>query len=180
MKNGIRLAILLALGWAVSIAPVAMAIDATPVPELIGDPIEVVQPTMGGDDLYQGTLRIIMSEPTSRYTDLNNDKYAFGMLDWAGPTQTLNIADGGLYSYQVQWDASVNGFGGVYPDNFVAQAVVAEGTPYTQYADPPSGNAFFAYWVNAAAQASVDLPGQDFKSVDFTHTVYVEELTQKY
>ncbi|MDH3892257.1 MAG: hypothetical protein OEV49_14360 [candidate division Zixibacteria bacterium] len=181
MKSGIRFAVVLALIVAISIMPMAQAFDATPVPELIGDPIELVQPVSGGEkSLYQGTLRIYMSEPVSRYTDLNNDNYAFGMLDWAGPTVTLSINDLEVYTHVVQWDASDNGFYSIDPDNLVAQSVVFNATPYTQYSDPPSGNPFFAYWAEAAAMAAPGAPGQNISNQDYTHTVFVEELTQKY
>lgn len=180
MKTGMKLAIVFALIWVVSVAPIAMAIEASPVPKLIGDPVEMVQSVSGDGDreLYQGRLRIYMSEPVSRYTDLYNDNYGYGMLDWAGPTVTLSINDGAVFTYQVQWDASSSGFS-VDPDNLVAQAVVFNSTAHAQYSDPPSGSPFFAYWADAAAQAAPGVPGQDFKSVDFTHTVFIEELTQK-
>lgn len=181
MKSGIRFTVGFAFVVAMLITPAAMAIDATPVPEYTGETIEIVQPVSGGGDKaqYQGTLRIYMSEPFSRYTDLYDDNYAFGLLDWAGNTMTLNINDGELYTHNVQWDASSSGFV-VDPDNLVAQAIVFNGTPYIQYADPPSGAAFWAYWTEAAAQAAPGVPGQNLSNNDFTHTVFIEELTQKY
>ena len=179
MKSGIRLTVGFAFLLAMLVTPAVMAFDATPLPAYEGEQIEIVQPVTGGDALYQGTLRIFMSEPVSRYTDLDGNKYGYGMLDWGCPIQTLNIGDGTIYTYQSQWDASDNGFS-VDSDNLVAQAVVFNGTPYIQYSDPPGGNSFWAYWADAAAMAAPGVPGQDFKSVDFTHTVFVEELTQKY
>lgn len=181
MKSGIRFAVGFAFLVAMLITPSAMAIDATPVPEFIGDPIEIVQPVLTGGEKagYQGTLRIYMSEPFSRYTDLYDDNYAFGLLDWAENPVTLNIGDGVLLTHNVQWDASNAGFV-VDPDNLVAQAVVSNGTPYMQYSDPPGGAAFWAYWADAAAQAAPGVPGQNLSNQDFTHTVFIEELTQKY
>lgn len=181
MKSGNRFMIGFALLMAMLITPATMATDATPVPEFIGNPIQIVQPVFSGGEKagYQGSLRIYMSEPFSRYTDLFDDNYAFGLLAWAGNIVTLNIGVGVLFTHQVQWDASNAGFS-VDPDNLVAQAIVFNGTPYIQYSNPPSGNAFWAYWADAAAQAAPGVPGQDFKSVDFTHTVFIEELTQKY
>jgi hypothetical protein len=180
MKSGIRLTVVLALIVALAVTPVAMAIEATPAPDYIGDPVELVQPVAsGGRDVYQGTLRIFMSEPESRYTDLNNVPYAFGFLRFADVVG-LNINTGEIYEHNVQWDASNAGFSGVDSDNIVAQAVCFDPTPHTNYSDPPSGAPFFAYWADGAAMAAPGVPGQDFKSVDFTHTVFIEECTQKY
>ena len=180
MRSGIRLTISFVLIAALLITPAVMAIDATPMPERIGDPVEVVQPvTSGGKDTYQGTLRIYMSEPVSRYSDYYNAKYEFGFLGWAA-IQGLNINTGETYTHQVTWDAGNAGFSGVDPDNIVAQAVVFDPTPHTAYSDPPTGRPFFAYWADAAAQATPGAPGQNVSNLDFTHTVFVEEVTQKY
>ncbi len=181
MRSGIRLTVSFVLIAALLITPAAMAIDATPAPEYNGDPIEIVQPvTSGGDrDTYTGTLRIFMSEPESRYTDNYGAKYEFGFLRFADVVG-LNINTGEVYTHEVTWDASDAGFTGVDPDNIVAQAVCFDPTPHTNYSDPPTGAPFFAYWADAAAQAAPGVPGQDFKSVDFTHTVFIEECTQKY
>lgn len=179
MKSGIRFTVGFAFLAAMLITPVAMADDATPAPVYTGEPIEIVQPvTSGGRDLYQGTLRIFMSEPVSRYKDAANDPYEFGFLRFADVVG-LNINTGEVYTHEVTWDASNAGFTGVDPDNIVAQAVCFDPTPYTNYSDPPSGNPFFAYWADAAAMAAPGVPGQDLKNGDFTHTVYIEECTAR-
>ncbi len=181
MRSGIRSTVSFVLIAALLITPAAMAIDVSLAPEYIGDPIEIVQPVAsGGDrDTYTGTLRIFMSEPESRYTDQGGKKYEFGFLRFAD-VAGLNINTGEVYTHEVTWDASNAGFTGVNPDNIVAQAVCFDPTPHTNYSDPPTGAPFFAYWADAAAQAAPGVPGQDFKSVDFTHTVFIEECTQKY
>ncbi len=181
MKNSIRLMTALVLMAALIASPIAMAFEATPVPEYTGDPIQPVQPVISGDSkaAYVGTLRIFMSEPVSRYTDRNNAPYEFGFLRFAD-VAAMNINTGEVYTHQVTWDASDAGFTGVSPDNLVAQAVLYDPAWHTRYSDPPTGSPFFAYWVDAAAQAEPGLPGQDVKSIDFTHTVFVEVCTQKY
>ncbi len=134
MRSGIRLTVSFILIAALLITPAAMAIDATPAPEYNGDPIEIVQPVAsGGDrDTYQGTLRIFMSEPESRYTDQGGKKYEFGFLRFADVVG-LNINTGEVYTHEVTWDASNAGFTGVDPDNIVAQAVCFDPTPHTNY-----------------------------------------------
>jgi len=182
MRSGIRLMIVLAAIVALSIAPVAKAIEATPMPDIIGDPIGLVFPQAADGDraTYQGNLRIYMSEPTSRYTDLNGVKYGFGFLNWAGNVG-VNILDGEVFTWQTTWDASSNGgFNGVTVGNICAQAILSDPTPHTQYSDPPTGAPFFAYWTDAAAQAIPGAPGQNSTAEGTTHTVFVEEGTQKY
>ncbi len=177
MRNGIRLTVRFVLIVALLITPAAMAIDATPAPEYIGDPVEVVQSVTSGDrDTYQGTLRIFMSEPVSRYKDADNDPYEFGFLRFADVVG-LNINTGEVYTHEVTWDASNAGFSGVDPDNIIAQAVAFDPTPHMQYSDPPTGNPFYAYWADAAAQAAPGQIGQDVSNLDFTHTVFIEECT---
>ena len=179
MRSSIRLTVSFAFIVAMLITPATMAIDATPVAAYIGEPIEIVQPaTSDSKDTYQGTMRIFISEPESRYTDFYGAKYQFGFLDW-GAIQALNINTGEVYTHVVTWDASDAGFTGVNPDNIVAQAVLFNSTPYTNYSDPPTRNPFFAYWVDAAAQALPGFPGQNISDLDFTHTVFVEKVTQK-
>lgn len=179
MRSGIRSTVSFVLIAALLITPAAMAIDVSLAPEYVGDPIEIVQPVASGSDrdTYTGTLRIAISEPVSRYVDQTQNHWEFGFLGWAA-IQGLNIADGAVYTHNVHWDASSAGYGGVDPENIVAQAVAFDPTPHTQYSDPPTGNPFFAYWTDAAAMAAPGVPGQDFKSVDFTHTVFVEKVTQ--
>ena len=163
---------------AMLITPAVMATNATPVQSNYIEPDVMVQPTTGDSkDVYQGTMRIYMVEPFSRYVDGNNNNYQFGFLDYA-TIQGLNINTGEVYTHVVEWDASDSGFTGVDPDNIMAQAVLFGPDPYVNYSDPPTGAPFFAYWTDAAAQATPTLPGQDFKSVDFTHTVFLEEMTR--
>lgn len=179
MKNGIGLTVGFAFLLAMLITPAAMAVENAKLsPATTGELIEIVPAAAsGGRDLYQGTLRIYMSEPVSRYRDYNNARYEFGFLDFAA-VQGLAIADGEVYTHEVTWDASVSGFTGVDPDNIIAQVAVFNPTPYTAYSNPPSGAPFFAYWTDAAAEATPGVPGQNVENQDFTHTVFVEEATR--
>ncbi len=182
MKNGIRLLVGTALLAAMLICSAVLAAGPTPIPELaIGEVAGPVFPESidGNRATYQGNLRIWMSEPVSRYKDLYNAPYAFGFLNWAGDVG-VTINDGEVYTWTTTWDASADGgFTAVTEGNICAQAVLSDPTPHTAYSDPPSGNPFFAYYVDAAAQA---IPGQAGQNVagNGTHTVFVEEGTQKY
>ena len=180
MRSGIRSTVSFVLIAALLITPAAIAIDVSLAPEYVGDPIEIVQPVASGSDrdTYTGTMRIFMSEPVSRYLDNQTRPYEFGFLDFA-VVQGLSINTGEVYTHEVTWDASNSGFTGVDPDNIMAQVALYDPTPHTAYSVPPSGSPFFAYYVDAAAQATPGVPGQNVSNPDFTHTVFIEEATRR-
>jgi len=164
------------------IASTASPHDATPLSIPTREATSPLFPQAGSSPLavYEGNLKVYMSEPTSRFTDLGNVHYDYGFLNFAADL-AVSISDGEVYSWETDWNAISDGdFAGVTPDNIVAQAVVSNATAHIQYSDPPTGNPFFAYYTDAAAEASVGVPGQNSTEGGSTHTVLIEEVTQKY
>lgn len=125
---------------------------------------------------YTGTLRVFISEPTSRWTDNNGMKYDYGFLDFA-MVSSLSIPYLGTYEETQTWTAVGSQFNSITQDNVVAQAVVYNSVGVRNYSDPPSGYPFDAYYVDAAAQASPGVPGSNIVDGSSTHTVFIEEGT---
>jgi len=127
-------------------------------------------------DAYQGTVRVYIVEPVSRYLDFDNDPYAFGLLDF-GMLETVNIADGTVWEHSETWDASVAGFTGITETNIQAHVVVFDDDFVTEDSYPPNNHWFSAYYVDAATTATPDTNGQNQTATGFTHTVFIEEGT---
>ena len=159
----------------------SFASDAvTPLAEqgIVLSPSPAVQAeSESGKDVYAGELRIYVVEPTCyRYRDNANNPYEFGTLDIPF-ILGINVPDLGIYDSTFTWDASVANFDGVTAENIMAQAVVINPQVYTGYGNPPGGNPFDAYYMDAAAQAAPGTPGMNVVTPDHSHTIFVEEVT---
>jgi len=146
--------------FAIVSAPIAGAADMTLVRE----------PT----PWYNGTLRIYVVEPTSRWKDDDNHNFGFGFLDFALVTE-LAIPDMSTHSQSVVWDADVAGWDNVVVDNIMAIAAVFNEDSVQLDAYPGHSYYFWAHFVDAAAGATPGNPGLNTVNEDFSHTVFVEE-----
>jgi thiol-disulfide isomerase/thioredoxin len=75
------------------------------------------------------------------------------------------------------WNGKDAGFGDVTKGNIMAIAAVFNPQANKGYADPPFGNPFDAYYVDATAAAVPGSIGYNKVTSNFTHTVFVEEGT---
>lgn len=157
------------------------AADAfSPLPDItVSQPdadVHLAPPGGSGKEDYACIIKIYMIEPDSRWDDSGGDPYEFGCFEIPYSTGTV-IPDLTTHYVETNWDGSDAGFNGVTPDNVMAYGVVFEWEGHTAYSDPPTGNPFTAYYVDAAAAASPGMPGENVSDADFTHTVFVEEAT---
>lgn len=128
-------------------------------------------PAFGSD--FNGTVRIFVSEPESRWTDGLGINYDFGFLDFA-LAEEAEIKQYDLWQQEVVWNAIDAGFGGTDPDNLQIQAVVFRGDSVPTDAYPPYGHWFDAYYADAACAASPGQPGNSTPDGGFTHVVFLE------
>ncbi len=124
---------------------------------------------------YDAEVRVFIVEPKSRWSDAIGIQYDYGFLDFA-LIDELVVPEKEAVTTTSVWDPAAAGFGDILLDNLMAIAVVFDrGNPHVAYAQPPDGDAFTAYYADAALSA---LPGETVRSApagSFTHTVWVEE-----
>ncbi len=126
---------------------------------------------------YHGYLRIYVVEPISRWKDHDGDNYKFGFLDFA--YDDVVYADyGKVVNINAVWDSSK--FPNVNENNIMAIAVLFNPTPHSGNANPPFGNPFDAYYVDACAAAMPGETGVNERNNETTHTVFVEMGTATY
>ena len=144
------------------------------------EPAETPQPTVSGESKripdFQGTLRIYMVEPESRWNDYNFFPYVNGFLDFAY-NQIVTIPYEDSITITRTWNASAAGYGNITEGNIAAVAAIANTDNHTNYSDPPSGAPFTAHYVDACAFAAAGETGADTAFGNYTHTVLVEEGT---
>jgi len=115
-------------------------------------PLSYDKATLSG---YTGTLRVYIVEPTSRWNDHDGDPYHFGFLDYAF-VGNLSTPYGETQVENITWNPSDAGYNDVNENNIMAIAAVFNPKVHQGHADPPFGNPFDAYHVDAAAAA---MPG---------------------
>ncbi len=108
-------------------------------------------------ETYSGNLRLYLTEKiSSSWNDYDGKKYHFAFIDYI-INKDISIDSDGKKSYQETWDAS-----DLIPENLMIIAVVFNSESVGQFANPPDGNPFDAYYADAADAAEVveggDLP----------------------
>jgi len=97
----------------------------------------------------------------------NGAPYHYAFYDFAF-NEEIEITYLETYQNTVTWE------GDIEEDNVIIIAALFNSEPYRNYADPPLGRPFDAYYVDAAAGV---LPGEtesNVKNEEFTHTVFCE------
>ena len=166
-----------ALILALSLTAVAGEINVSRVAETVepsaavGTPADAVL-VQSPQDAYSGILRVYVVERFSRYFNSDGVPHDNGFLDFA-TIESFTVGDGATWESNVTWDASP--FNGVIPSRMRAMAVIANQETFLGDADPPSGRGFTGNRVDAAAAASIGVPGFNETGAGYTHTVFIEE-----
>ena len=124
---------------------------------------------------FQGTLRVYIVEPVSRWNDYNYYPYVNGFLDFAY-NQSVSIPYEDSITITQTWTAPT-AFHDITEGNIAAIAAISNTDNHTNYSDPPSGAAFTAHYVDACAFAAAGQTTSDTAYGSYTHTVLVEEGT---
>ena len=117
---------------------------------------------------YNGYIQVYVLEKLSTlgWKDYSKNVYHFPFLDFAINKAVL-IPAGGTYEETHKWigsqhfDGKGNNFGFIQPDNVMVIAAISDGTPHTAYSNPPSGNAFNAYYIDEVVGAEPSPLGID-------------------
>ena len=121
---------------------------------------------------YKGILRLFVAEPVSRYKNSLGKSHLQGVLGIPLDMQiTLNYPD------TLRGELTYNDTG-MYSNNIEVISAVYNYVGHANYSDPPSGNPFTAHWTDAATSATPGNPGEDAATPPYTHTVFVEYVTQ--
>jgi len=121
--------------------------------------------TLGSE--YKGHLRIYIVEIESRWDMENRVPYKYSFFDFAFD-DVIRIPYLETYEDTIIWT------GDIEEDNIIILASVFNEEANKNYADPPIGRPFNAYYVDAAAGALFGETGYNVKNNEFTHTVFCE------
>jgi thiol-disulfide isomerase/thioredoxin len=121
--------------------------------------------TLGSE--YKGHLRIYIVEIESRWKMENRAPYKYAFFDFAF-NDAIRIPYLESYEDTIIWN------GDIEQDNIIILAAVFNNEANKNYADPPFGRPFNAYYVDAAAGALIGETGDNVKNDEFTHTVFCE------
>lgn len=119
---------------------------------------------------YEGTLRLYVVEPVSRWLDYDGGDYHYGFLDFAA-VEPVSIADQQTYEMTTTWSGDVDA------DNVMVIAAVFNDNPQAGFANPPTGYPFEAHYVDASAGAHPGETAYNFINETYTHSVFAEEGT---
>ncbi|MDD4050445.1 MAG: hypothetical protein PHR28_00920 [candidate division Zixibacteria bacterium] len=126
---------------------------------------------------YDGTLRIHVIEPTSRWEDYDYKKYENAFLSSLLDT-AISVPYQGTVNITKVWNGSTFGFGDVTEGNIAVIAAIYEPEGHLAYSHPETnGNPYYAHYVDAAAKATPGHPGSDTTTANSTHTIYIEEAS---
>jgi hypothetical protein len=127
---------------------------------------------------YEGTIRVYIVEPVSRWIN-QQEPYHFGFLDFALETPlSMNYQD--TYTDTVTWSGTDAGYPDITEDNIMAIAAVSNPERQQGYSNPPTKNPFDSYYVDATAAAYPGETGYNHLAENFTHTVFLIEATATY
>jgi thiol-disulfide isomerase/thioredoxin len=119
---------------------------------------------------YTGRLRVYVVEPDSRWMMNNGKPYHFGFLGFAF-NDNISIDPQNTFQKSITWK------GDVTKENVMVIAVVSNLEQHQEYVSPPSDKPFKAYYTDATAAATPGNTGYNTVTTNFTHTVFIEEIT---
>ncbi len=131
----------------------------------------------GSRGTYDAWVKIYIVEPEcTRWEYSDETPYHMGFLDFAYD-EYVSLQQYETLNESIVWDPAAAGYPDVRPDNILAIAVVFSDIPQQAYGDPPSGNPYTAYFVEACAAADPVNSWPHQSSDGFTHNVFMEEAT---
>ena len=119
---------------------------------------------------YTGYLRIYLTEIESNINMYNGEPYHFALSDI--PYEKALSLD-----YLESFEETINFNGNVGENNLMLMAAVFNPESQTNYADPPIGAPFDAYFVDASVGARSGETSSNIINGNFTHTIFIEEGT---
>jgi hypothetical protein len=132
-----------------------------------------------GEIPYEGTLRIYIVEPISRWNNHDNEPYYYGFLDFAfNDAISMNYQE--TYTNSITWDGFTAGYGDIQENNIMVIATLFNPEIHIGYSYPPMKSPFEAHYVDACTAATPGKSGSNTVDEEFTHTVFVEEATAQY
>jgi len=120
---------------------------------------------------YKGFLRIYIAEIESRWDMYTGEPFEYAFYDYAF-NEEIEIEYLNTYQNLVTWQ------GDIQEDNIIIIAAIFNEKSYRNYADPPMGRPFDAYYVDAAAGVRPGETESNVKNEAFTHTVFCEVGSQ--
>lgn len=125
------------------------------------------------DQIYEGYLRVYVTEITSRWNGSDGNPFHFGFLGFAF-NEKISINYNDTYENNITWNATEAEYPGIQEDNIMIFAAIFNSEQQQGYADPPDSNSFDAYYLDAFAAATPNNPGNNTVTEGFTHTVFCE------
>lgn len=103
-------------------------------------------------EVYQGNLKIYVTEIISRWQQYNGKPYHFSFLDYI-TDQKVSIPSTESISISKSWSASAVGSDNLDPENIMIIAVLFNEKSHTAYSNPPDGKSFPAHYADATTAA---------------------------
>jgi hypothetical protein len=119
-------------------------------PECEGEILVEIQVMNNEDEIYEGRIRVYITEIVSRWRNYEGRPYHFGFLDYAIDTN-VSIGAGESIFLRNVWIGSNEGYDDITEEdmgNIMIMAVVFNAEKHQGYAYPPDDNPFDAYYVD--------------------------------
>lgn len=128
---------------------------------------------------YEGTLKVYLVEPQSRWLDYDDQTYHFGFLEYV-LNESVSIYFNQTYSTQKTLLIDELEFSDINTENIMLIAAVFNENPHLKYAYPPSQNPFQGFYVDASAACYPNEIGYNVRNEEYTHTIFIEEGTAQW
>lgn len=126
---------------------------------------------------YNGTLRVYVVEPISRWRDFGYTNYDYGFLGFA-TYDTISMSYQSSFTDTIIWSGAARGYGDIMEANIKVIAAVFNDSAVFKNSDPQDGlGPFNAYYADAVTGAYPGQVGVDASDGNYSHSVLVEEGT---
>jgi len=107
------------------------------------------------NEKYDGSLKVYITEKTSRWADYIGNSYHYSLIDYA-INKEISVEANGNETYSETWLVSSSGLSNIYPENLWIVAVLFNSESTEKYSDPPRNeNPFDAHYADAAEATDV-------------------------
>jgi hypothetical protein len=138
---------------------------------------EKYYPSDLSDNEYDGHIRVYVVEIESRWNNNDDEPYHYGFLDFALNEDFSLHNEEDIYNNTIIWESKWAGYPIIELENILVIAAIFNSEENIGYSEPPNGNPFDAYYVDATAAAKLRETGTNTDTDNFTHTVLIEEGT---